>query len=208
MKKRVFSILTALCLCLTLLPTAALATEDNGAAPAEQQEEVKPEAKPAEEEKEAQEGPAPQPAPSEGDPVALSGEGETVITLTQDNISTYVSVSSGLTDGSYQLTEDITINSSLNISGTVTLDLNNHVLKMAGSGSVIQVNGTLTLIDSAENKTAKYFSKDADGLWTLFTDDTISENTVSGGVITGGTGSRYTYSYMDISNAAGGVYVG
>lgn len=155
MKKRVFSILTALCLCLTLLPTAALATEDNGAAPAEQQEEVKPEAKPAEEEKEAQEGPAPQPAPSEGDPVALSGEGETVITLTQDNISTYVSVSSGLTDGSYQLTEDITINSSLNISGTVTLDLNNHVLKMAGSGSVIQVNGTLTLIDSAENKTAK-----------------------------------------------------
>lgn len=66
MKKRVFSILTALCLCLTLLPTAALATEDNGAAPAEQQEEVKPEAKPAEEEKEAQEGPAPQPAPSEG----------------------------------------------------------------------------------------------------------------------------------------------
>lgn len=208
MKKRVFSILTALCLCLTLLPTAALATEDNGAAPAEQQEEVKPEAKPAEEEKEAQEGPAPQPAPSEGDPVALRGEGETVITLTQDNISTYVSVSSGLTDGSYQLTEDITINSSLNISGTVTLDLNNHVLKMAGSGSVIQVNGTLTLIDSAENKTAKYFSKDADGLWTLFTDDTISENTVSGGVITGGTGSRYTYSYMDISNAAGGVYVG
>ena len=208
MKKRVFSILTALCLCLTLLPTAALATEDNGAAPAEQQEEVKPEAKPAEEEKEAQEGPAPQPAPSEGDPVALSGEGETVITLTQDNISTYVSVSSGLTDGSYQLTEDITINSSLNISGTVTLDLNNHVLKMAGSGSVIQVNGTLTLIDSAENKTAKYFSKDADGLWTLITDDTISENTVSGGVITGGTGSRYTYSYMDISNAAGGVYVG
>ena len=208
MKKRVFSILTALCLCLTLLPTAALATEDNGAAPAEQQEEVKPEAKPAEEEKEAQEGPAPQPAPSEGDPVALSGEGETVITLTQDNISTYVSVSSGLTDGSYQLTEDITINSSLNISGTVTLDLNNHVLKMAGSGSVIQVNGMLTLIDSAENKTAKYFSKDADGLWALFTDDTISENTVSGGVITGGTGSRYTYSYMDISNAAGGVYVG
>ena len=208
MKKRVFSILTALCLCLTLLPTAALATEDNGAAPAEQQEEVKPEAKPAEEEKEAQEGPAPQPAPSEGDPVALSGEGETVITLTQDNISTYVSVSSGLTDGSYQLTEDITINSSLNISGTVTLDLNNHVLKMAVSGSVIQVNGTLTLIDSAENKTAKYFSKDADGLWTLLTDDTISENTVSGGVITGGTGSRYTYSYMDISNAAGGVYVG
>ena len=108
--------------------------------------------------------------------------------------------------GTVKLANDITISSSLNISGTVTLDLNDHVLKMTGSGSVIQVNGALTLTDSAENKTAKYFSKDANGLWTLT--DGITENTVSGGVITGGTGSRYTYSYMDISNAAGGVYVG
>ena len=85
--------------------------------------------------------------------------------------------------GTVKLANDITISSSLNISGTVTLDLNDHVLKMTGSGSVIQVNGTLTLTDSAENKTAKYFSKDANGLWTLT--DGITENTVSGGVITG-----------------------
>ena len=88
--------------------------------------------------------------------------------------------------GTVKLANDITISSSLNISGTVTLDLNDHVLKMTGSGSVIQVNGTLTLTGSAENKTAKYFSKDANGLWTLT--DGITENTVSGGVITGGTG--------------------
>ena len=87
--------------------------------------------------------------------------------------------------GTVKLADDITISSSLNISGTVTLDLNDHVLKMTGSGSVIQVNGTLTLTDSAENKTAKYFSKDANGLWTLT--DGITENTVSGGVITGGS---------------------
>ena len=87
--------------------------------------------------------------------------------------------------GTVKLANDITISSSLNISGTVTLDLNDHVLKMTGSGSVIQVNGTLTLTDSAENKTAKYFSKDANGLWTLT--DGITENTVSGGVITGGS---------------------
>ena len=31
MKKRLFSILTALCLCLTLVPTAALAADDTGA---------------------------------------------------------------------------------------------------------------------------------------------------------------------------------
>lgn len=36
MKKRVFSILTALCLCLTLLPVAAFATEESSAAPAEE----------------------------------------------------------------------------------------------------------------------------------------------------------------------------
>ena len=87
--------------------------------------------------------------------------------------------------GTVKLANDITISSSLNISGTVTLDLNDHVLKMTGSGSVIQVNGTLTLTDSVENKTAKYFSKDANGLWTLT--DGITENTVSGGVITGGS---------------------
>ena len=87
--------------------------------------------------------------------------------------------------GTVKLANDITISSSLNISGTVTLDLNDHVLKMTGSGSVIQVNGTLTLTDSAENKTAKYFSKDANGLWTLT--DGITENTDSGGVITGGS---------------------
>ena len=148
MKKRVFSILTALCLCLTLLPVAAFATEDSGAAPAEepqqeQQEKVKPkvnpeanpeqqpedqpEANPAEEEKKAQEGPAPQPAQSEGEPMALSGEGETVIKLTQSNISDYVS--RGLTDGSYQLGENVTITSgTLKVAGTVTLDLNGYTL--------------------------------------------------------------------------------
>ena len=142
MKKRLFSILTALCLCLTLLPTAAFATEDGGAAPAEpqqeQREEVKPkadpeqrleqpeqpEAKPAQEEKEAQEE---QEAQSEGEPVVLNNEGETVIELTQSNISNYMS--SGLIGGSYQLGENVTIESgSLEVKGTVTLDLNGNTL--------------------------------------------------------------------------------
>ena len=147
MKKRVFSILTALCLCLSMLPVAAFAAEDSGAAPAEpqqeQREEVKPkadpeqrleqpeqpEAKPAQEEKEAQEKqePAPQPAQSEGQPVVLNGEDETVIELTQSNISNYMS--SGLIGGSYQLGENVTIESgSLEVKGTVTLDLNGHTL--------------------------------------------------------------------------------
>ena len=142
MKKRLFSILTALCLCLTLLPTAAFATEDGGAAPAEpqqeQREEVKPkadpeqrleqpeqpEAKPAQEEKEAQEE---QEAQSEGEPVVLNNEGETVIELTQSNISNYMS--SGLIGGSYQLGENVTITSgTLKVAKTVTLDLNGYTL--------------------------------------------------------------------------------
>ena len=42
MKKRVFSILTALCLCLTLLPVAAFATEESSAAPAEEPQQSEP----------------------------------------------------------------------------------------------------------------------------------------------------------------------
>lgn len=142
MKKRIFAILLALTLALTLLPTAVFATGEDGAAePQEQQqeEEVKPEVDPEqpegqpeqpEEEKEAQEQqeePAPPPAQSAEEPVVLNSEGETVIKLTQSNISNYMS--SGLTDGSYQLGENVTVESgSLEVKGTVTLDLNGHTL--------------------------------------------------------------------------------
>ena len=132
MKKRVLSILTALCLCLTLLPVAAFATEESSAAPAEepqqeQQEEVNPEANPEQPEGQPEVNPAEQPAAENSVPVALSGEGETVIKLTPSNISNYMS--SGLTDGSYQLGGDVTIESgSLEVKGTVTLDLNGHTL--------------------------------------------------------------------------------
>lgn len=162
MKRKILSILLALCLALTLLPVAAFATEAGGAAPAEPQQEQKeevdpdanpeqpeepeqpeqpeqpqgqpeqpeqPEAKSAEEKEaqEKQEGPAPQPAQSAGEPVVLNSEGETVIELTQSNISNYMS--SGLTDGSYKLGENVTVETgSLEVKGTVTLDLNGHTL--------------------------------------------------------------------------------
>lgn len=132
MKKRVFSILTALCLCLTLLPVAAFATEESSAAPAEepqqeQQEEVNPEANPEQPEGQPEVNPAEQPAAENSVPAVLNGEGETVIKLTQSNISDYMS--SGLTDGSYQLDGDVTVESdSLEVKGTVTLDLNGHTL--------------------------------------------------------------------------------
>ena len=90
---------------------------------------------------------------------------------------------------------------TLTIDYEVTIDLNGHVLKMIGSGSVFKVEngGHLTLIDS--NSTAEHrFTPNPDGLWVL--DEQNGTKTVSGGVIYGGTG------YKDGNHAyGGGVYI-
>ena len=82
--------------------------------------------------------------------------------------------------GTVTLSKDYTIDTTLNVKNTVTLDLNGHVIKMTGSGSVISIAwSNLTLQDSSPTAT--------------HTDASLP----AGGVITGG-------------NAAygGGVYVG
>ena len=93
-----------------------------------------------------------------------------------------------LNGGTYFLDKDVTLTEPLIINGNVTLDLEDHVLKMVGSGSVIKVTSgsMLTLKDTAETKTTKYFSKDERGVWTLLTNSTTGEYSVTGGVITGG----------------------
>ena len=88
-----------------------------------------------------------------------------------------------------QLAGNIDIQSTLTITRPVTLDLNGHVLKYgsANNGSVIVVEGSgnLTLTDS--NTTAVHkFTPDTNGLWVS---DENGSKTVTGGVITGGTGS-------------------
>ena len=100
-----------------------------------------------------------------------------------------------------RLTEDIDISASLTILRKVTLDLNGHVLKMAGDGSVIKIEttGNLTLIDS--NSTAEHkFKVNGVEPWEL--DDSGTE-TVNGGVIYGGKGltDRNSNGY------GGGVYI-
>ena len=89
-----------------------------------------------------------------------------------------------------RLTGNIDIDTTLNITRSLTLDLNDHVLKMTGSSRVFEVyypDTCLTLTDTAETKTPKYFDRDeSTGLWTL-TNDTTSQHTFSGGVITGGS---------------------
>ena len=105
-------------------------------------------------------------------------------------------------NGTVKLTADITINTTLTISRTVTLDLNGNVLKMTGSGSVIKVEsgGSLTIADS--NTTTQHnFTPNGDGLWVL--DETGGSKFVYGGIITGGTGMPPGVNYSE----GGGVYV-
>ena len=106
-----------------------------------------------------------------------------------------------------RLTKDIDISSSLTVLRKVTLDLNGYVLKMTGSGSVIildnksGITGDLTLIDS--NPTAEHkFKVNGAEPWVL--DDSGTE-TVYGGIITGGTGSRIFFSN---GVGGGGVIIG
>ena len=56
--------------------------------------------------------------------------------------------------GTVQLTEDIEISETLVVTRDVTLDLNGHVLKMTGGGSVLKVSdrATLTITDSSAAK--------------------------------------------------------
>lgn len=102
------------------------------------------------------------------------------------------------------LAENIYIGSTLTVNRAVTLDLNGNVLKMNGSGSVIKVEsgGNLTIQDS-NTSTPHNFNPDyKDSAWhiDMWKLDDSGLETVSGGVITGGS-SDYAH------NDGGGVLV-
>ena len=123
------------------------------------------------------------------------------------NVTKLTSISGDLGSGVYQLDADVTITSTLTITGDTILDLNNHVLQMTNNGgSVFKIvdGGHLTLEDNAATKTLKYFSKNnATDPWTLLTNNSTSDYSVSGGVITGGTGGTD----RNRNGYGGGVYV-
>ena len=157
MKKRILSILLALCMLFCLVPTTAFAEGETNRKVETEQELVD----------------------------ALADSSVDIITLKND----------------------IAIGTTLTVLRKVTLDLNGYVLKMTGSGSVIildnksGITGDLTLIDS--NPTAEHKFK-VNGVEPWVLDDSGTE-TVYGGIITGGTGSRIFFSN---GVSGGGVIIG
>ena len=130
------------------------------------------------------------------DTAALSG-GES---LTKDNISTYVDRDLG--DGSYVLSDDITVESgSLKFSGTASLDLRGHTLtftapaqtsvSFGSEGSYyvlhagIVVSGTMTLTDSSEDHRGTLDVRGTGNTGVLVTPDATF--TMNGGTITNST---------------------
>ena len=90
----------------------------------------------------------------------------------------------------YYLNNDVTVSQTITVSGTVTLDLNGFVLKYEndqtrGGPLAVESGGHLTIKDSGTTAEHK-FTPDANGLWVL--DEANGTETVTGGVITGGTG--------------------
>lgn len=138
-------------------------------------------------------------------PTTAFAEGET-----NRKVETEQELVDALADSSVDiitLKNDIAIGTTLTILRKVTLDLNGYVLKMTGSGSVIILDnksgttGDLTLIDS--NPTAEHKFK-VNGVEPWVLDDSGTE-TVYGGIITGGTGSRIFFSN---GVEGGGVIIG
>ena len=157
MKKRILSILLALCMLFCLVPTTAFAEGETNRKVETEQELVD----------------------------ALADSSVDIITLKND----------------------IAIGTTLTVLRKVTLDLNGYVLKMTGSGSVIildnksGITGDLTLIDS--NPTAEHKFK-VNGVEPWVLDDSGTE-TIYGGIITGGMGSRIFFSN---GVEGGGVIIG
>lgn len=228
MKKRLFSILLALCMVLCLVPTTAFAeseTEEppvctcetactaeamNADCPICGVEGALPEncvkcAQPADDVAVQPEGKVSDPQP-ETALTSLIGGNETA-----KDVSTAEELTAAIADVNFdtvRLTGDISISSTLTVNRTVTLDLNGHVLKYesANNGSVIVVEGSgqLTIEDSNTSNLSHKFNPNGK-LWVL--DEASGTETVTGGVITGGTGYPFTLSSGKVVYYGGGVYI-
>ena len=228
MKKRLFSILLALCMVLCLVPTTAFAeseTEEppvcscetactaeamNADCPICGAEGALPEncekcAQPADDAVVQPEGEVSDPQP-ETALTALIGGSETAKEVSNESELTAAIADTNV--NTVKLAANIDISSSLTVNRTVTLDLNGHVLKYesANKGSVIVVEGggQLTIEDSNTSNLSHRFNPNGK-LWVL--DEASGTETVTGGVITGGTGYPFTLTSSTVVYYGGGVYI-
>ena len=230
MKKRIFSTLLALCMLLCLMPTAAFAEDSaeeppvcicetactvenmNTDCPVCGAEGALPEncaryAQPADDAAVQPEGEVSDPQPKTALTALIGGSETAKDVSTAEELTAAIA---GVNFDTVRLASDINIDTTLTVNRTVTLDLNGHVLKYgsANNGSVIVVEGSgnLTLTDS--NTTAVHkFTPDTNGLWVS---DENGSKTVSGGVITGGTGKPIQFGsgkYVYDAYYGGGVYI-
>ncbi|WP_291231723.1 pectate lyase-like adhesive domain-containing protein [Gemmiger sp.] len=212
MKKQLVSILFALCMVLCLVPTAAFAEEStetppecscetactaesmNAECPVCGAEGALPEncekcAQSADDAAAQPEGDVSDPQPETALTALIGGS------ATEKEVSTVDELTKAIADVNFdtvKLTTDIDISNTLTVNRTVTLDLNGHVLKYEndqthGGLLAVEKGGYLTIIDSNSNATHR-FKPNSDGLWVL---DENGSETVTGGVITGGTGYQY-----------------
>ena len=105
------------------------------------------------------------------------------------------------------LGEDIDINTALNVTSTLTLDLNGCVLRMTGNTSVFYVynNATLTIQDSSAAKSGTITGGNAEDGGGVYIGGNSSEGhlVMTGGTITGCKAAPSLYG----SGRGGGVFV-
>lgn len=144
-------------------------------------------------------------------PLAAFAEGETENVQEVTDQTTLVTAMASDNVTTVKLAADINTDATLTVDRTVTLDLNGFVLKYQNDsqrGSVIAVKdgGQLTIEDSNTSNLSHKFKPNDDGLWVL--DETNGTETVTGGVITGGTGYPIQYSGNGhFYYYGGGVYI-
>ena len=198
MKKRILSMITALALSLSLLPTTALATAEEGAEAAGSVYES-----------------GTQMQDGENEETKHTHTGQTYTALESENNKIELSA------GNYYLLEDLSVAETLTITKEVNLCLNGHTLSLADGtmGSLFQIGdgGKLTLCD-CEGKGKLVGNDDGGSVVTVASGGTFdmyggmitgAKATSGGGVYVGGTfilnGGKISGNHS--TNNGGGVYV-
>jgi hypothetical protein len=116
-----------------------------------------------------------------------------------DDVNTADGLATAVSEGtqSIRLTDNITIADTITVTRTLALDLNGYILRYGGTDahSVITIaeGGDLTIEDSSETRVRNYYTINDDGLYVFdesLTSAPADGGYVTGGVITGGTGTE------------------